>query len=770
MHKNKIISVLFCLLFFFLIAGNIFNYRTIHKQTFQFKDFDSTKDAPIVLYENKNKLESVKLDATNNLVKNLLISFDFKINFVNQWDNLFQTSDYNNGIRIELDKANNATLVIHSTGQTGLKGIPLRKFDNNVWYNIKIIKKTDELPKIYVNNKLLKDIENSDEQQDTIENFQTDNIIIGRGFDSNRTFNGQIKNFKYNFLAQKHNKIIENIFTIFSYLVLLLLIILSVLNIKEEYQTSKDKNTFHIKNLLFLLLFNLYPITFAYLSNINELMFTEFLEFGLISSVIISLIYAILYKFVRADKLYIILFIFISSFYLTGHIYNKFFLFCPIEQYLKIIISLCVIVITGCIFSKKQFESFIKVSNFVITILLSLAILSNCSLIYHHFKRVATEIKNKNITYKENPKNIGKIKDYINKKPNIYFIILDGYINSQAAYKYYNFDNSQFIQTLRSKGFYVADYGISNYGHTKFSVPSMLNFNYLEKLGIDSDNKTVSIDDKLNSLYINNKLVSNYLCNKYNLYYINLENAIARNFNEKHVYKTFLPPDNTSEYTLKNMILQNSFLFVNTSNFGLAHRENVCAAFDYIRECVANNSSDKFIFAHILTPHFPYVFDEHGNLPDPKDREEIIINKKQNTYTPNSKAYLKQIKYINNLVIDLFETINKSDSEAVIIFVSDHGYAPKKDYPLSKPVFAFFNDDDYYVRAGNLEAVYFPDRDYSMLYDSITPVNLVRVLLNKYFNANLPLIEDKHYYSETYVKYEPIDVTQNVKKQMTIHK
>ena len=215
------------------------------------------------------------------------------------------------------------------------------------------------------------------------------------------------------------------------------------------------------------------------------------------------------------------------------------------------------------------------------------------------------------------------------------------------------------------------------------------------------------------------------------------------------------------------MILQNSFLFFNTNDFGLAHRANVIESFDFIKDCCKNKTSNKFVFAHILTPHYPYVFDEKGNIPTPKDREELIIDTKRNTYSTNSVSFFKQLKHINNLAIDLFETIHKTDSEAVVIFISDHGYVPQKDYPLSKEGYAFFNDDDYYVRAGNLEAIYFPDGDYSMLYDSITPVNLVRVLLNKYFDANLPLLEDKHYYSETYVKYEPIDVTQNVKKNLT---
>lgn len=759
MSKNKLLLLLVCLLLLSLLAGNIFNYKTIYKQSAGLKNFDSTKEAPVVLTGEKYTPPRLP----KNVTKSISISFDFKINGVKQWDNLFQTADYNNGIRMELDKGNNCALVINSSGDTGLVGIPLQKFDNNIWYNVRIIKKTNELPSVFVNNKKQEIIASDTELINNTNSFAVDKIIIGSGFDQNRTFNGQIKNFKCSFSVKVYNHTIEKIFSIIIYCILFLLIILSVLKAKEEYKINENK--FIVKNLLLLLLFNLYPITFAYISNINELVFAEFLEFVLISSALISAVYAILYKFIKSDKLYFILFLLIACFYMTGHLYNKFFLIYSVENYLKVIISLCVITVTGCIFCNKKFEQFIKVSEIVTAMLLAMAVLSNCSLISSHFKIVAASLKNKSIASKDNSENdFGKFNV---KRPNIYFVILDGYINSSAAKKYYDFDNSKFLETLRSKGFYIADYSMSNYGHTKFSVPSMLNFNYLKNLGIDSDSSTVFIDDKLNKLYTDNKLISDYVSKLYNIYYINLENTIARNFNEKYVYKTFLPPDNNSEYTLTKMILQNSFLFFNTDNFGLAHRNNVYAAFDYIKECAANNSQNKFIFAHILCPHSPYVFLQNGEIPKEKDRKDII---NKNTYILNSKGYFEQIKYLNTRIIQLFEYLIKNNPESVVIFISDHGYLPdNKSYPYDNPSF-MYNDDDYYVRAGNFEAVYFPDGDYSMLYDTITPVNLVRVLLNKYFDANLPLLEDKHYFSETYVKYEPIDVTQNVQKQLTENK
>jgi len=49
-----------------------------------------------------------------------------------------------------------------------------------------------------------------------------------------------------------------------------------------------------------------------------------------------------------------------------------------------------------------------------------------------------------------------------------------------------------------------------------------------------------------------------------------------------------------------------------------------------------------------------------------------------------------------------------------------------------------------------LNSFYFSDKDYSQLYNSISPVNSFRVIFNKYFNTNLPILEDKRYYYKDY--------------------
>jgi len=55
-----------------------------------------------------------------------------------------------------------------------------------------------------------------------------------------------------------------------------------------------------------------------------------------------------------------------------------------------------------------------------------------------------------------------------------------------------------------------------------------------------------------------------------------------------------------------------------------------------------------------------------------------------------------------------------------------------------------------------LNAYYFPDNDYSLLYPEISPVNSFRVILNKYFKTGLSLLKDDAYNSLKITQYESL--------------
>lgn len=130
---------------------------------------------------------------------------------------------------------------------------------------------------------------------------------------------------------------------------------------------------------------------------------------------------------------------------------------------------------------------------------------------------------------------------------------------------------------------------------------------------------------------------------------------------------------------------------------------------------------------HLLLPHSPFFFDRSGNRRDQK-----IIFKEDDYNTPSS--YLQYVEYTNLILKDVVDTIQFNNPKAVIILMGDHGYRLKTKDPF--PLHHF----------NNLNAVYFPDHDYKGLYSDISGCNQFRVIFNKLFYQNFPLIKDSSIY------------------------
>src|SRR6185437_9926680 len=74
-------------------------------------------------------------------------------------------------------------------------------------------------------------------------------------------------------------------------------------------------------------------------------------------------------------------------------------------------------------------------------------------------------------------------------KRDVYYIVLDTYPHSQVMQSAWHYDNSQFINFLKDRGFYVVPYAVSNYDRTHLSIPSTLNMQYLDPIPQAMGNK-----------------------------------------------------------------------------------------------------------------------------------------------------------------------------------------------------------------------------------------------------------------------------------------
>jgi len=64
--------------------------------------------------------------------------------------------------------------------------------------------------------------------------------------------------------------------------------------------------------------------------------------------------------------------------------------------------------------------------------------------------------------------------------PDVYWVILDRYGSGNVIDKYFDYDNSPFLDELRSRGFYIAEHATANYVKTALSLDSSRNLEYLD--------------------------------------------------------------------------------------------------------------------------------------------------------------------------------------------------------------------------------------------------------------------------------------------------
>jgi len=307
--------------------------------------------------------------------------------------------------------------------------------------------------------------------------------------------------------------------------------------------------------------------------------------------------------------------------------------------------------------------------------------------------------------------------------PDIYYIILDQYTRQDILEKVLNYDNSEFIDYLTSKGFYVATKSCSNYGWTHLSLPSSLNMDYLKAGEIDSEAVLLEM--------VKNSKVSRFLKEKgYRYIFVGGGidcKGIAKHTDVHLVYKSgsILKKTDFVESLIHTTALSPFAVYLR----GFLDEDDRKArlyAFDKLAD-IPNIKEPTFVYAHILCPHGPFVFDRNGNPP----KRNIFEETRRGWCPLLDERYVDQVIFINKKVETLLdEIISKSDVEPVIILQGDHGI-------------------DWHpggMRRYILNAYFLPGKDNRLLYESITPVNSFRIVFNLYFDTSYDLLEDKSYF------------------------
>jgi hypothetical protein len=298
--------------------------------------------------------------------------------------------------------------------------------------------------------------------------------------------------------------------------------------------------------------------------------------------------------------------------------------------------------------------------------------------------------------------------------PDIYFILPDSYAATSSLHKYWQYDNTDFEKKLADKGFFIVPTALSSYDQTRRTIASMLNMRFLDtRLSPDYGDtpeqfNTIKAQIKYNAVF--QKLyLSGYQIYNLSVFDILEHSAVPNQVFFEHDYLKVL-----FWRTVPDFIVKNSF------GYNMHH---------YVADKVKKIASQptkapKMVYAHLMLPHSPYIFDRNGNSA--------------NTQLTPKERYLEQLIYTNQVIDGIVNSIlSNTNRKAIILISGDHG-----SHELPDPErIAQLNH--------TFSAFYFPDQNYQSLTDTMATVNYFKAIFNYAFNTKQIYAADSlNYYRE----------------------
>jgi hypothetical protein len=509
----------------------------------------------------------------------------------------------------------------------------------------------------------------------------------------------------------------------------------------------------------FYFLFTFYPLLFLWAANISEInpgvVIRPFL-FTLVGSAILS---GILYfAFRNVFKAALVGSLVLLAFFSYGHIYYaaRAIPALNILNHHVVLIPIYLLIsglgVWGILWIEK-FDNFILSLNAVSLVLVLLQVVELSYAYISSSYAASRPVKvQSGLSLTNDLKNM----------PDIYVVVLDTYMRSDALKQDLAYDNSPFIDQMTQMGFYVANCSHPNYTFTYASVSALLNMRYIPKAyandvwsefsdsGFWSILKNDEVRQQLKSVgYKTVAFQEEYPL----LEFDNSDVFIGTNhptINSKYMYPfevmyrqstaaiilTALDPNGKiAHYFQGNSRNQNTDAMDLTGlrgtnkDFVATHIISTQYILEHITDVPAI-AGPKFTYVHLFIPHYPYVFGPDGEImTDPGFYGGERGNAVNTTY--EEKGYVNQIQYIDKRIIPILQTlISRSKNPPIIILMGDHG----------------LNGTN---RQTDLLAYYLPGNGSAKLYPTISPVNSFRLIFDEYFGGNYPLLPDQTYVSDT---------------------
>lgn len=342
----------------------------------------------------------------------------------------------------------------------------------------------------------------------------------------------------------------------------------------------------------------------------------------------------------------------------------------------------------------------------------------------------------------------------------IYYIVLDRYGSEHVVRTYFDVADPLLYRRLPELGFTVVPDSQTNYPRTIHSLASSLNLEYLDDVASAQGRSQVSTRPLVEMLQ--DHAVGRFLKGK-GYAYVHLgswwdateSNRMADVNPRFGSGSDFLATLN--ETTIMPELLgrlRRLGLPVGAGPVDNYRRHYEAGRFDLAQlPELAALAGPKFVFAHILLPHDPYVFDADGSFVTPEVRRARTLE----------ESFGRQLAYTDEQIFAFLQSLVDvpADEQPIVVLQSDEGPQPRR-YDADEGGFRWdlATPDELDMKFGILNAFFLPGDEAPVPYAGISPVNAFRLVLGSYFGADLPLLPDRHIvFRDRDHPYDLIDMT-----------
>ena len=315
----------------------------------------------------------------------------------------------------------------------------------------------------------------------------------------------------------------------------------------------------------------------------------------------------------------------------------------------------------------------------------------------------------------------------------VYYLVFDRYGSPNAIETAFGITDDDLYPWLATRGFQVVENSHTNYRATDFALAATLNMTYLDHLtetvGRVSGDRTPA-----QSMLQGHRVGKEFQALGYRYVHLgswfgptasnpaadeNITSGVTSEFESVLRDTTVLPAIERVRGDQKA-----------TRTFYERHGD---LALFQLRQLtrLASAPGPKFVFAHILLPHDPYVFRADGT----RYTEEEVRDMDE------AGLYAGQMAFLNRRIKELVETLTAGpdDKDPIIILQADEG-------PLAcRSVDCPGDDPRYYaIRFGNLNAWLLPGVD-AVVPQDITSVNTFRFLFGAVFGQDVELLPNRSF-------------------------